>query len=126
MAGDIGRRRKVGSEGEGIAARFLTRSGHTVLCRNFRTGHLEIDIISMAADGIHFVEVKSRVFPVAAEPEQQVGASKRKRITAAAAKWLMENGKEDMECRFDVVSVIFKGNSYEIRYFPDAFVPIFV
>ena len=124
MAGKQDNRSRVGRSGEDIAAAFLAESGHTVLDRNWRSGHLELDIVSMAADGIHFVEVKSRVFPMEAAPQESVGAAKRRRMVAAAAGWIRKNGKEDMEYRFDVVSVVFKGEGYSIDYFPEAFIPV--
>ena len=52
-------RRDLGKKGEDIACRLLEEKGHTILERNWRSGHLEIDIISLDQDGIHFVEVKA-------------------------------------------------------------------
>ena len=119
-------RSRVGKRGEDIAAKFLCGRGHTVLARNWRSGHLEVDIISEAADGIHFVEVKSRVFPTEVEPEENVGFLKRRRMVAAAGKWLKLNGREDAECIFDVVSVVFDEGTYRLDYFGNAFIPVFV
>lgn len=124
MKGEGDRRKRVGRRGEDIAAAFLVDAGHTVLARNWRAGHLELDIVSMAADGIHFVEVKSRVVPMAASPEDSVGPGKMRRMAAAAGAWLSENGKTDMDCYFDVVSVSFSIDSYSVEYFPQAFIPI--
>ena len=98
MVYDSGRRQRTGSAGEQIAVKFLEGAGHTVLDRNWRTGHLELDIVSVKEGGIHFVEVKSRVFPMEAEPEANVGPAKQKRLVAAARKWLKmaaDNGVED-------------------------------
>lgn len=125
MASEPNRRSAVGRRGEDIAAGWLVRAGHTVLARNWRSGHLEIDLITMAADGIHFVEVKSRVFPMTADPEENVGPVKQRRIVSAAMSWLKRNGKEDLECRFDVICVVFGEDSYSIRYLPEAFIPVF-
>ena len=124
MACKQDRRVRVGRRGEEIAANFLSGHGHTVLAKNWRSGHLEIDIVTMAADGIHFVEVKSRVFPMAAEPEASVGYAKRKNISAAAARGIRESGMQDVEYRFDVVSVVFDGGEYRVDYFPEAFYPV--
>ena len=60
MEGDSNYRRRLGQQGEDIACAFLEGLGHQILERNWRSGHLEIDIISLGADGIHFVEVKTR------------------------------------------------------------------
>lgn len=126
MACKQGIRSTVGRRGEEIAARFLMESGHTVLERNWRAGHLEIDIISLAADGIHFVEVKSRIFPTMADPEENVRAGKRKRLAKAACRWLERNGRTGMECRFDIISIVFRGETYAVRYLPEAFLPMSV
>ena len=50
---------KIGRRGEDIVCDYLVDRGHTILERNWRWGHLEIDIISINNIGIHFVEVKS-------------------------------------------------------------------
>ena len=55
-----GHRRQLGKAGEYVACGFLRSMGHIILERNWRSGHLEIDIISLDRDGIHFVEVKTR------------------------------------------------------------------
>lgn len=87
---------------------------------------MEIDIISMAADGIHFVEVKSRVLPMEAAPEENVGPAKRRKLLTAAGKWLERNGIYDTDCVFDIVSVVFDGDRYTVQYFPQAFIPLFM
>jgi putative endonuclease len=101
-------------------------NGHTILERNFRSGRLEIDIISMDRNGIHFVEVKSRVFPMEARPEENVTRSKQRKVADAARRYLSTHGRpfaDDMECHFDVISVRFGEQDTETEYFPDAFIP---
>lgn len=103
--------------------------GHTVLERNWRSGHLEIDIITLAADGIHFVEVKSRVAPVQGKPEDAVNVAKQRKIASAAGRYLATKGNEtgaDLEVWFDVSAVTFDGGKTDLKYFPAAFVPIYV
>jgi putative endonuclease len=46
--------------------------GHTILERNWRSGHLEIDIISFDKDGTHFVEVKTRSRSIQALSQEYV------------------------------------------------------
>ena len=115
----------LGRLGEELACRYLEQHGHRVLARNWRSGHLEIDIISRAADGLHFAEVKSRTAPVSADPQDNVGPAKRKKITAAARRFLSGLG-EDLEVWFDIVSVVFDGASVEIEHYPGAWLPIYV
>ena len=113
----------LGRLGEDLACEYLRSRGHTVLARNWRSAHLEIDLITRASDGLHFAEIKSRTAPLAADPLEQVGPAKQKKITAAARRFLSGFG-EDLEVWFDVVSVVFDGPSADIEYFPGAWLPI--
>lgn len=121
---DPGRRGKLGSLGEDIVCRFLADHGHTVLERNWRSGHLEIDIISVAADGIHFVEVKTRRKLTACDIGECVGPEKQRRIAAAAGRYLRQKCPGEAECFFDVAAVICGPDGVEVEYIPEAFVPV--
>ncbi len=116
---------KLGKFGEDEVAAFLIGRGHTVLERNWRSGHLEIDLITEAADGIHFVEVKSRKTGEDILPEESIGSTKIKRIAAAAGRYLKMKNIEE-ECHFDAASVVFNGFGADVRYIPDAYIPMFV
>lgn len=121
---------KLGKRGEDEACELLIKKGHAILERNYRCCHLEIDIISIDSDGLHFVEVKTRMAPVCAEPEENVTLLKQKRIVKAAQTYLngMKNAKlqGDSEVNFDVVAVTFDGGEVTAEYFPNAWLPIFV
>ena len=123
------KRQVTGKKGEDMACDLLAGRGHTILERNHRVGHLEIDIISVSADGIHFVEVKARRESIQAPPQDNVDHVKQRRI-AAAAKGYLRSRKglpfNDCECHFDVIAVIFKDNTAQVDYFPDAYIPIYV
>lgn len=129
MTGKRNTNGSTGRLGEDIACSYLAGIGHTILERNWRYGHLEIDIITFDHSGIHFVEVKTRVAPVLAEPEECVGPAKQKRIAEAAAKYLASPRKgrpEDMECKFDIIAVTIGPDSTDVRYYPEAYVPVFL
>lgn len=119
----------LGKRGEDIACRLLEGLGHRIVARNYRSGHLEIDIISEDALGVHFVEVKSRMAPVAAEPEENVTRQKQKKITRAALRFLHTAGsrwtKGDSEIFFDVVAVTFDGGEEKVEWFPNAYIPLY-
>lgn len=123
-------RMTLGKRGEDKACEFLAAKGQTILERNHRSGHLEIDIISLDARGLHFVEVKSRVAPASTPPEENVGASKRKKIAAAANRYIAGTKNalvnKDIEVNFDIVAVTFDGEKVDVGYFPNAWYPIFV
>lgn len=121
---DPQRRGRLGALGEEIVCRFLVEHGHTVLERNWRCGHLEIDIISLAADGIHFVEVKTRRSRPACGIGESVGPVKQRRLAAAAGSYLRQSRNVAAECFFDVAAVICGSGGVEIEYIPEAFVPV--
>ena len=117
-------KRALGKFGEEMACDFLQSRGHRILSRNWQGGHLEVDVISEAPDGLHFVEVKTRLAAEAA-PEEKVDVRKQQRISAAALRYLNESGS-DREVFFDVVSVLLDGNATEVKYFPQAWIPMYV
>lgn len=121
---------RLGRKGEDVACEFLSGKGHTIIQRNFRTGHLEIDIITLDRNGVHFVEVKSRVAPVAVSPEENVTASKQRKVAEAALRYLSTSKDKrisrDLEVNFDVVAVTFDGGKEIVEWFPNAFYPMYV
>ena len=122
----------VGRKGEQEASEYLSRLGHRILARNWRGGRLELDIITLLGSELHVVEVKSRVAPVMAEPQRNVGRDKQRRMVAAAQAFLHSDERKelpaDLEIFFDVLSVVFfgTGEEFEIEYFPKAFIPLYV
>lgn len=121
----------VGKRGEEIACEYLVKKGHSILARNWRSGHLELDIISLDKEGLHFVEVKSRVAPVSAAPEENVGYTKQRKLIAAAKRYLHSKdmkehlGGADVDISFDVISIVFEGEHIGINWFPRAYIPIY-
>lgn len=118
--------RYLGKKGEDAACRFLIEKGHCIIERNWRYGRLEIDIISLDKNGIHFVEVKCRRLPIEAEPQESVTYTKQQKIYKAAQGYL--NGKNrlgtsDIESHFDIISVVLGEGSLCIELFEDAFIP---
>lgn len=129
MEGNINHRRDLGKKGEDITCSILTGMGHVILERNWRSGHLEIDIISFAPDGIHFVEVKTRRFSIQAPPQENVDRAKQSRIIKAANGFLRtKKGLPygNHECHFDIMAVTFKGDEWTHEWFPQAYIPLYL
>ena len=76
-----------GAAGEEAAARYLAGLGYTILHRNVRVGHCEIDIIARDGDELVFTEVRARRANPIAAPEDTVGPVKLERLTRAAELW---------------------------------------
>ena len=122
-------RQALGKKGEDIACRYLQGMGHTILERNFRCGHLEIDIISADAEGIHFVEVKARQKSIQAPPQENVDAGKQRRLTKAALRYLSSAKVlpvRDPECIFDIIAITFEGENANVEWIPQAFIPLYI
>lgn len=121
---------KVGKRGEEQACSRLRELGHFILARNWRSGHLELDIVSLTPEGLHFVEVKSLTAPILSDPADKVDRVKQEKLVRAARAFLRSDYRKllpgDFEIFFDVVTVVFYNNGEEIEYFPQAFLPIYV
>lgn len=118
---------RLGRKGEELACKYLQENGHTILEKNYRSGHLEIDIISFDTKGIHFVEVKTRINPIV-EPQESVNKLKQKRLAKAAQQYLRKSKNPLLfgaECFFDIIAIAFSGNEMELKYFPEAFIPMY-
>ena len=129
MEGKSDCRQVLGRKGEDIACDLLMGMGHTILERNWRSGHLEIDIISFDPDGIHFVEVKSRRHNIQAPPQENVDRMKQKRITKAATAFLRTSKGlpyGNHECHFDIMAVTFEGDAFRTEWFPQAYIPLYI
>jgi putative endonuclease len=91
---------------------------------------LEIDIVSTDGNGVHFVEVKSRMAPVAVPPEENVTPMKQDKLAKAALKFLHgplgHSIYGNAEVFFDIVAVVFDKEDVNVEWFPNAFVPMYV
>ncbi len=129
MESDINNRRDIGKRGEDIACEMLIGMGHVILERNWRSGHLEIDIISYDPSGIHFVEVKTRSRSIQAPPQENVDRQKQRRIVNASQAFLRtKKGLPygNYEVNFDIVAVTFENGSYRTEWFPQAYIPLYI
>lgn len=119
-------RRDLGKQGEEIACRMLEQMGHRILEKNWRSGHLEIDIITSEGKGIHFVEVKTRMSSIQAPPQESVNSAKQRRITKAARRYIRLKGMDDAEYMFDVVAITFEDGEIFTEFIPQAYIPIYM
>ncbi|MCG6188761.1 YraN family protein [Maribellus maritimus] len=114
--------REIGEKAEGIAEQHLAKLGYTILDKNWHYGHLELDIIARDGEQLVIVEVKSRNGIRYEHPSEAVTNSKMKRIVEAADAYILKKDI-DLETRFDVVTIIFFNQRYELEHFKDAFYP---
>lgn len=112
--------RELGASGEAIAARYLQNNGYRLLERNWRCRAGEIDVIAWRDHTCVFVEVKSSYQLGALAPEVRVHRQKQARLRTLARIY-MKRQKQDMPCRFDVISVWWENNKPQLKHIENAF-----
>ncbi len=112
----------LGKLGEKIALNFLKNNKYKVIARGYRLFRGEIDIIAYDQKTLVFVEVKTRRSTDYGFPEESVMPSKQQQIRKIAQGFLVKNNLQDVECRFDVISLSFyEKEKYSILHIKDAF-----
>lgn len=114
--------RQLGNEAEDLACAYLEAKDWIVLDRNYFFQKAEVDIVATDRNYIIFIEVKMRSGTYFGYPEEHVTPAKEKNIKNAAEAWIYERKMETAVVRFDVISIIQKGNEApKITHFEDAF-----
>jgi putative endonuclease len=125
---------ELGEWGERAAADHLKREeGYEIVAMNFRVPlgrglsgrklSAEIDLIAYDGDTLAFIEVKTRKSDELVAPERAVDLGKQRQIARAARKYRSLMGVAAEPHRYDVVTVIPRGDGNEIEllrgYFDD-------
>ena len=126
-------RQDLGKRGEDLALEYLLQRGMVLLARNWRSGHKELDLVMDDGECIRFVEVRAKNYPVTVEPYQTITLPKQRLVMAAARRFLaaarmgqvkgLAGLPADREAVFDIVSIIFNGELFNIKYIREAFGP---
>jgi len=113
----------LGQTGEEKAVLYLKESGYNIRHRNWRSGKKELDIVAENKDFVVFVEVKTRTEGFLEKLSEAVSREKQRLMIFSADAYIK---KYDItkESRFDIITVIAKGKSFEIeQHIEDAFYP---
>jgi putative endonuclease len=111
----------LGDRGERLAAEHLERAGWTILARNFRLGHREVDLVARRGEVVAFVEVKTRAGLGYGHPLEAITWKKRREIQQVAAAWIEAHGRPDDVYRFDAVAILLPvGGEPVIEHVEDA------
>ena len=107
--------------GENMTALYLIEKGYTILTRNWRYRHLEIDIIASFANRLHIVEVKTRSTLEFGFPEQMINAKKMQFLKNAAAHYQYQNPHWQW-IQFDIAAVYkCAEGQWKLDYFEDVY-----
>lgn len=96
---------ELGKWGEDCAADFLQRMGYTIVARDWKSGHRDIDIIAMDEETMVFVEVKARRNRTFMEPETAVDYHKLRNLQGAINHYV-KYYRVNHHIRFDIVTVV--------------------
>jgi putative endonuclease len=106
-------RRAVGRLGERFALEHLQACGFTIVARNYRTHHGEIDLIVFDGCTLAFVEVKTRQARTSARVEESplawLSARQLARLRQIAHAWLNDRRHTPttaQNMRFDAIGVV--------------------
>ena len=111
-----------GRWGEAVAADYLQKKGYHILEHNFNFHHTEIDLITRDGSYLVFVEVKTRSSADFGSPEEALTPRKKYHLRRAAEGYLYLNNLNNIDCRFDVISILFgPDGQIEIEHFENAF-----
>jgi putative endonuclease len=99
-------RHHLGRLGERLAAEHLERRGCSIVARNHRTRHGEIDLIAVDGDALVFVEVKTR--RGRGEPWDALHDAKRGQVRRMAVAYLSDAADRPRTSlvRFDAIGVV--------------------
>lgn len=116
-------RQTLGRLGEQLAAEHLERLGYTIVARNHRTRHGEIDIVATHNGVLIFVEVKSRRGH--GNPWDALHDAKRLQVRRMARAYLSEapDRPRTRLIRFDAIGIVIdaRGNLTRLDHLEDAF-----
>ncbi len=115
-------RQGLGRTGERLAAEELTRQGYTIIERNFRCRHGEIDLIAEDTTDLIFIEVKTRRGNAYGLPEEAITPRKQQKLIQVATYYLDLHACSERSWRIDVVAVQLSasGRFEEIRVYQHA------
>lgn len=114
------KRNETGKEGEAQARLFLEKQGYQVLHTNWHWHHYELDIVAAHVGELVVVEVKTRSNDYLLAPEAAVDRAKMRRIVSAADAYVRLFSLS-LPVRFDIITVVKQGDTYEVDHIEDAF-----
>ena len=111
-------RHHLGRIGEDLALAHLERLGYTLVARNHRTRHGELDLVVFDGTTLVFAEVKTRRASASGRgPWEALHARKRQQVRRMAAAFLLEasDRPRSADVRFDAIGVVIDAYGKLVR-----------
>ncbi len=110
-----------GNKGEEIGVAYLQQHGFTILARNWRFRHWEVDIIASKGIFLYFIEVKTRNSHRYGKPEESITREKMSNLKNAAEEYQYQH-PEWKYIQFNVLAItLFKEEVKEIFMIEDVY-----
>jgi len=114
--------RQKGDAVEAEVRRHLERQGLTLVERNYRSPHGEIDLIMRHGDVLTIGAVRYRRGTAFGLPAETVDAHKQARLRATAEHYLQRDKRGSKKpCRFDIVAITRGAAGDQLTWLQDAF-----
>jgi putative endonuclease len=108
-----------GSIGEEMAVKYFIDKQYSILHKNWRHSHWEIDIIASYKNALHFIEVKTRRTTTFGYPEDDVSKKKLRFLISSAEQFLYLNPHWKL-IQYDILSItIIKNEPIEFFLIED-------
>lgn len=115
-------RQTIGQQAENAACAYLTKQGLSLVTRNYRCYHGEIDLIMRDQDDIVFVEVRSRRRTDFGTALESINQAKIIKLTKAASHFLQaKKWHNKVSSRFDVIAIHPIAGHMQLEWIKNAF-----
>lgn len=111
---------ELGVIGEQLAEDYLKNAGYTIIERNWRSSHYEIDVIASKDNVLHFIEVKTRSSDHYGYPEENVDKQKLYCLICAGDDYLQAHSNWK-RIQFDILAIILKADAPEYFLIEDVY-----
>lgn len=111
---------ELGTWGEDLAVDYLQRKGYTIVERDWKSGHRDIDIIATKDCMVVFVEVKTRRNRLFGDPEEAIDYEKLRNLRGAINHYVKYKHLRQ-EIRLDAITIVGtpEGGNPEITHIED-------
>jgi len=119
----VTKQRNLGNFGEAIAGKYLACHGYTIIARNYRAGHLEIDLVTERNGQTIFIEVKTRLETADSLTENPLTKWQTANLKRAIVDYCYKNRVNFDLVRLDLVVILIdrRRKTAKLKHYHDIF-----
>ncbi len=96
---------RIGSFGENLACKYLSKKGYKIIGRNIKVSYQEIDIIAKIKEKIVFVEVKTRTSNMFGQADEAIYSHKIKNLKKAIGMYIGSKKIDPENINLDFIAI---------------------